>query len=105
MTDNFPCGPDSWKTAEIPWLLRLHAPQFVFRDACRAHDEDYAAGGEPHDRLLADQAFYGSMIQSINGRPPLSRLYFGFFAWVYYRAVRQYGKYHFSYKVDTAERP
>ncbi len=71
----------------------FNPPEFVFHGDCCTHDMLYDLGGTEADRKRADDAFYAAMKQSA-GRDPAWRLA----AWVYYRAVRQFGKTHFSYK-------
>lgn len=92
---SYPCGDLSWKSRLAG---HIHIAQFVFRDACVAHDEAYDTGGTAADRLTADLAFYASMKEEIRRRPGrLNRAWLRWWAWVYYRAVRQAGDHFFRY--------
>lgn len=89
-----PCGPNSWKSKLWgSW----HAPQFVFKHACRTHDISYSLGGTAADRKHADDAFYHSMKAAIARHRGYKRPWLRFWAWVYIRAVRQQGDRFFTY--------
>lgn len=97
MTDDpCPCGPSSWKCS-IPFLFRAHVPQFVFKPACEGHDAAYTQGGTPTDRKIADDTFYATMKAEIAAKPFTQRFYLYPMAYLYYRAVRNYGAQYFRY--------
>lgn len=81
----------------------LDVPEFVFHDDCCLHDYLYNLGGTEADRKEADLIFYQAMKRSAIkhgddlGLLPLDRLSYLFAAWVYYRAVRLFGKRFFNY--------
>ncbi len=70
----------------------FQAPEFVFHDDCCLHDHLYNVGGKEKDRKAADVRFYEAMKVSA-GKNPAWKLA----AWIYYRAVRQFGKTFFNY--------
>jgi hypothetical protein len=91
-----PCGPESWK-CKIPGLFRFHVPQFVFKDACRMHDHLYEVGGDKHDKRVADDLFHSMMKREIHRCDKWYAPTYYPFAFIYYEAVKHYGKKNFNY--------
>lgn len=88
------CGPKFG--APLKWV-RL--PQFCFKEDCCFHDFLYELGGSEEDRKLADEQFFGDMLWRINRGKPWWQLPGHYVtAWVYYRAVRFFGKRFFRYR-------
>lgn len=73
--------------------LWFDVPEFVFHDDCCLHDYLYNLGGTEADRKSADDSFYRAM-KLRAGPDPLWRM----MAWIYYRAVRQFGKRFYNYR-------
>ena len=86
------CGPQSWHG----W-----GPNWLFKADCYEHDYNYAVGGSEADRRMADWGFYIAMIQDTKRlvwfRQPFARLN----AWIFYQAVRMFGKKHYNYQGPT----
>lgn len=84
------CGPESWKG---------RGPNWLFRACCYQHDYNYAVGGKEADRRWSDWGFYSAMRKDIRRLPwyrrPLARIK----AWLFYTAVRLFGKKHFNYAI------
>ena len=97
----------------------LKPPDWIFKASCNHHDFNYWLGGKEADRLKADYQFYEGMQNDINDafpeddlRPatrlqkimfkinlwkPIKRISKKLFmksqAWLYFQAVRRYGKH------------
>ncbi len=83
------CGP---KGGFIP------VPEFTFTASCNHHDYHYFIGGTERDRLNADRSFYWHMRADAIDYPKRSqRVRYKLWAWVYYKAVRIFGRFCFWY--------
>ncbi len=79
--------------APLKWF---RTPQFCFKSDCCFHDFLYSIGGSPTDRLHADEQLYWDMKHRIDETKPWwQRPGHKLVAWIYYRAVRQFGDKHF----------
>lgn len=89
--------------AKFGWPLRLiKVPEFCFHNDCCFHDFLYELGGSPKDRKCADDQLYWDMRQRIRAKRWWQRPTYRAIAWVYYRAVRQFGGKYFRW---TSDRP
>ena len=82
------CGP---KGGFVP------VPEFFFHASCLIHDFYYTCGGTEDDRKVADDLFYAAMKKDVRSLFFLRRPYAYLLAWLYYRAVRRWGKACFNY--------
>lgn len=73
-------------------------PNFRFKASCNHHDYNYFLGGTEKDRLKADTQFLEAMIldAGLNGNL-FRRIFYKFWAYIYYFAVRIFGKKYFNY--------
>ena len=83
----------------------IDPPEFLFHASCNQHDFYYWRGGTEEDREKVDNAFYRYMQLDIaNEDSRIKRIYYEVLAYLYYKAVRVFGKRYFSYgKQKTAE--
>ena len=83
----------------------INPPEFLFHASCNQHDFYYWRGGSEKDRKKADDAFYKCMkIDIANEKSRLKRLYYTAWAYLYYRAVRLFGREFFHYADKQRER-
>ena len=76
----------------------INPPDWIFYKDCNKHDIAYHIGGTEENRLLADEAFLADMLASVSKVHWLRRPFLKSQAWLYYRAVRHYGKPYFNSK-------
>jgi len=83
----------------------INPPEFLFHASCNQHDFYYWRGGDEIDRKKADDAFYRFMqIDCTNEDRFIKRHLYEINAWLYYKAVRVFGKKFFNYgKQKTKE--
>jgi len=79
-------------------------PDFCFTASCAKHDISYAAGKDEADRLRADRGFYKAMKKDASIQKWYVRPFAYAAAWIYYRAVRQFGKKYFNYSDSYASK-
>lgn len=77
----------------------IKPPDFLFHASCDKHDELYTIGGTEEDRKADDDKFYELMISDTNISGGFDKYYFRLWAYIYYKAVRLYGKKYFNYVV------
>ena len=75
----------------------FNPPDFIFTASCDQHDFNYWLGCTEADRLEADFQFYQAMIVDAYEASWYSRYFYCFLAWIYYKAVRVFGKKFFYY--------
>ena len=76
----------------------IPVPEFLFHASCNHHDFLYWVGNTEIDRKKADDAFYRFMQLDIaNEDSRFKRMYYRAWAYVYYKAVRLFGKRYFNY--------
>ena len=76
----------------------INPPEFLFHASCNHHDFLYWRGSTEEDRKKADRTFYEYMHLDIANEPSrLKRLYYLFWAYSYYKAVRVFGREFFHY--------
>lgn len=84
----------------LGWLKPPHHE--FFQHECALHDELYNMGGNEQDRLKADFALYQDMVAHsldyFKGRKAGSQTWFVVLSYLYYKAVRLFGKSQFNYK-------
>lgn len=90
------CGAmDGW----LRWLKPPHHE--FFKTACILHDELYLLGGSERERKQADIRLYQDMVRHsldyFRGGRVGSQAWFLFLAYIYYIAVRLFGKSQFNY--------
>ena len=80
-------------------------PDFLFKASCNHHDFYYWLGGDEDTREAADAAFYKYMkIDSHEQSKGLLQAAISLsWAYVYYKAVRYFGKPYFSYGTMKTE--
>jgi len=78
----------------------VKVPNFMFLASCNHHDFLYYTGASEEDRKLADKSFYKWMREDIkvSGKRWYIKTYYKMWAFTYYKAVRVFGKKHFSYR-------
>lgn len=80
------CGPKAWG---------VKVPNLVFHENCDRHDFDYWSGFTQADRYRADRRFLDVMLESANQITGwfarTRRVWYRFWAWRYYWAVRALG--------------
>ena len=75
----------------------------IITEICRVHDYLYALGGTEDDRKKADSILRRGIIEC--AKPELKHvLKTRWIAFVYWRAVRRFGKYFFNYTDDSKHR-
>lgn len=76
----------------------FNPPEFFFEASCNQHDFYYWRGGFESDRLIADKAFYKFMLKdSERAESYLTRKSHRLCAYLYYKAVRWFGKDSFNF--------
>lgn len=76
----------------------LKPPNFIFTASCDHHDFHYWVGGNEYDRWEADWKFYLAMLQDAYDLGNwFTRIWYYLLAWVYYQAVRKFGRVAFHY--------
>ena len=88
---NLLCNGCGGKGSPIP------TPTFFFRASCDHHDYNYLLGYREEDRKKADDQFYVQMKEDCKRQKWYNRPFAKTAAWLYYRAVRQFGKKYFRY--------
>ena len=82
------------------WLRPPHHEFFV--KECTLHDELYNLGGSAEDRHKADIRLFQDMVARssayFKGRKPSSQMWFVLLSYLYYLAVRAFGRSQFNYK-------
>ena len=76
------CGP-SW----LDWLI----PD-LFPNACTEHDELYEIGGDLSERRNVDRVFRDHMLIEARQKPAITRWFYQGSAWIYWAAVRVFGR-------------
>lgn len=85
------------------WLAWIKPPHHeFFKTACILHDELYLLGGSENDRKQADKRLYTDMVKHsidyFSSRGKVSaQAWFLSLAYLYYLAVRIFGKGQFNY--------
>ena len=84
------------------WLRWIRPPHYeFFRTECTLHDELYNHGGSEEDRAKADFRLYQDMVRRsldyFHGRKAGSQTWFIVLSYLYYLAVRAFGKRQFNY--------
>jgi len=98
------CGPESGL-----YLLgiQVNVPDFLFNASCEKHDELYTKGSKEIDRYVADLLFYHymkidckyfAMKQKYLLYKIILFVYYRFWAFIFYLAVRYGGNKYFAYK-------
>ena len=77
------------------WFIK--PPQFLFRASCNQHDFYYWRGCNENDRLKADKEFYRYMKIDCEDYVWHKKAYYRVIAYVYFKAVRLFGKKFFYY--------
>lgn len=75
-----------------------NSPDFGFKRCCVRHDFDYYRGGSEKDRLHADQALQSCIRNNANQKCPFSVAFHWWLSYLYYAAVRLFGRKHFNYR-------
>ncbi|MBU0992386.1 MAG: phospholipase [Proteobacteria bacterium] len=75
----------------------IKPPQFVFKESCDHHDYNYFLGYKEIHRKKADRQFYAAMCRQVRERLWYRRPALYTAAYVYYRAVRLFGRKYFYY--------
>lgn len=89
------------------WLAWIKPPHHkFFRSACVLHDELYLLGGSEEDRKKADIRLYRDMVKHsldhYDGRGKVrSQAWFLTLCYLYYIAVRLFGRGQFNYTIQT----
>jgi len=79
----------------------INPPEFLFHASCDHHDFLYWLGCTEDDRLKADKSFYKYMqLDIVNEDSFIKRLYYKMLAYIYYKAVRIFGKKYFNYAYE-----
>jgi hypothetical protein len=76
----------------------IKPPNWIFTASCDHHDFHYWVGGNEYDRWKADFKFYMAMLQDAHDKGNwFTRRWYNTMAWLYYQAVRKFGRVAFSY--------
>lgn len=75
----------------------IKPPSFIFKASCNHHDFLYWLGGDESDRIYADDTFYKYMKIDIEGEKWYSKPFHHAWAYIYYKAVRIFGKKYFYF--------
>ena len=77
----------------------INPPDFLFKASCDHHDVLYTQGGTRADRKRADEAFYKYMKIDIDEADVwiVTQLYYMWWAYVYFTAVRLGGAEYFAF--------
>lgn len=76
----------------------IDPPDWLFRASCDWHDFEYWRGGTEADRAHADLGFYTAMLEDAESTPWWYPKFLAKTrAWIYYKAVRRFGKPFFHY--------
>lgn len=78
----------------------FHPPYSIFfNSSCKKHDEGYEKGGVEKDRLWCDCVFFFNLIlDTWRIKNKFKRFYFKVWCFLYFLAVRTFGKKHFKYE-------
>ena len=68
-----------------------------FEASCNHHDYGYYKGGTEADRKRCDDKFYEAMKRDCSTLPWYQYIRYRPWCWIYYLAVRQFGKKYFNY--------
>jgi len=81
----------------------INPPKFIFGEDCGEHDWGYAYGGNKIRRKQLDKKFYEGMKKSIvrSEAKGFKRIYYEFWAFVYYLEVRRHGAKFFNFKTGA----
>ena len=71
--------------------------RIFFKAACDHHDYGYWKGNTEALRLICDNKFYEAMKQDCKNLVWYQKLRYQPWCWIYYRAVRSFGKKFFYY--------
>jgi len=71
--------------------------RIFFETSCNKHDFSYYLGCTEKDRLKADKGFYQAMKQDCESLPWYQYARYRPWCWVYYKAVRRFGRKFFYY--------
>jgi len=77
------------------WIKPPH--QAFFEASCDHHDYGYWKGCTEAARLNCDKSFYQAMKQDCESLPWYQWIRYRPWCWIYYRAVRCFGKKYFNY--------
>lgn len=81
---------------------KIPVPEFMFHASCVYHDISYASGREESDRKRADKGFLRAMKRDVCRLPIWRRPLAYSAAYLYYSAVRLFGKKFFNYSANYA---
>jgi len=90
-----------YKASDYCWpkALWLKPPRIYFLEAsCQIHDEWYEEGGNEIRRLVCDLFFYSHMINDINKYCKKYKLFYIWWATLYFLLVRLFWWFCFNYK-------
>lgn len=77
----------------------IKVPNFIFEASCNTHDVGYGIGGNEARRFECDGKFFIIMIKdTFKVKNWFKRVYYQVWAFVYFIAVRIFGKKYFNYK-------
>lgn len=98
--DKSKCNGCGAMTGVWAWLKPPHHE--FFRGQCELHDMLYEIGGSEAARLRADNKLFEDMVAHsvsyFKGRKVGAQVWFICLAYIYYKAVRWFGKSQFNYK-------
>lgn len=81
---------------------KIRPPYGVFfKASCNKHDEGYFMGGDKIRRMECDSRFFSAMLEdTMRIEKWYKRTYYQSWAFIYFFAVRLFGKKFFNYKKD-----
>jgi len=83
---------------------RIKPPHAIFFHAsCLHHDWGYWKGCTEEHREICDKKFYDAMVKDCSGLPMLQYLKYKPWCFLYYVAVRNFGKPYFYYAYTQRE--
>ena len=79
---------------------KIKVPNFIFEASCNKHDKGYGIGGDEARRFECDGKFFIMMLKdTMRLTGWFRRVYYQVWAFVYFIAVRIFGKKYFGLKV------
>lgn len=94
MSNGCGCEKGVLRYVKPPYAKKFYVP-------CCMHDDDYDKGGGKESRHIADKLLFFRMMKKVtedNNPNPSFFLWMCIIAYVYYVAVRIFGRFYFNYK-------
>jgi hypothetical protein len=96
MSNGCGCEKGVLKYVKSPYARKFYIP-------CCMHDDDYDRGGNKADRKDADRLLFFRMMRKVTddrNEHPTVFVWMTIIAYIYYMAVRVFGRFYFNYKKE-----